>query len=262
MSVEPAQVSATNGLLQVLDLGLVDYQSALNLQTELRDRRIAGRIPDTLILLEHPPVITLGRSGNLDNVLVPESDLSERGIRLIHTNRGGDVTYHGPGQIVGYAILDLTRHGTDLRKHLWKLEEVLICTLTSLGITGTRRDGETGVWVAQNKIASIGIHVKRWVTMHGLALNLAPNFDHLSLINHCGITDAPMTSIQKTLSIAVPPRQARHALKSSFSQIFNLTPINPPNPLPPPPEGPPPPFFHPDAPRGIPGGDGWSMSSS
>ena len=231
MLAEQKRTSETTGLLQVFDLGLVDYRTALDLQTGLRDRRITGQVPDTLLLLEHPPVITLGRSGNLHNVLVSESELSERGIQLFHANRGGDVTYHGPGQVVGYTIMDLSLHGTDLRKHLWKLEEVLINALESLGVTGTRRDRETGVWIAQNKIASIGIHVKRWVTMHGFALNIAPNFDHLSLINHCGITDAPMTSIQNVLAYPICPHQVRQALKDSLSQIFNLTPIDSPNPL-------------------------------
>lgn len=237
------QASRTPDLLHVYNLGLVEYHDALDFQTDIRDRRIARRVPDTLILLEHPPVITLGRSGSLDNVLAPESVLAEHGIPLVHTNRGGDVTYHGPGQIVGYAIMDLTRHGTDLRKHLWKLEEALIRTLAGLGVAGTRRHGETGVWVGQNKIASIGIHVKRWVTMHGFALNVAPNFHHLSLINHCGITDAPMTSIQNVLAHPVPPPRVRRALKNSLSQLFNLTPLTPPTPRP----------FHPaGAPTGTP----------
>lgn len=231
MLAEKKRTSSDIGPLQVIELGLIDYSAALDLQTDLRDRRITGQIPDTLLLLEHPPVITLGRSGNLDNVLVSESELSDRGIRLFHANRGGDVTYHGPGQIVGYAIIDLTRHGTDLRKHLWKLEEVLICALNHLGVTGTRREGETGVWVSQNKIASIGIHVKRWVTMHGFAINVAPNFDHLSLIHHCGITDGPMTSIQNVLAHPVPIHQVYQVLKSSFAEIFNLTPIDPLTPL-------------------------------
>ena len=231
MLVEKKRTSSDAGLLQVVELGLIDYPAALDLQTNLRDRRITGQVPDTLLLLEHPPVITLGRSGNLDNVLVSESALSDHGIRLFQANRGGDVTYHGPGQIVGYAIMDLTRHGTDLRKHLWKLEEVLICALNHLGVTGTRREGETGVWVSQNKIASIGIHVKRWVTMHGFAINVAPNFDHLFLIHHCGITDAPMTSIQNVLAHPVPIHQVYEALKNSFAEIFNLTPIDSPTPL-------------------------------
>ena len=231
MLAEKKRTSSDAGPLQVVELGLIDYPAALDLQTDLRDRRITGQSPDTLLLLEHPPVITLGRSGNLDNVLVSESALSDHGIRLFQANRGGDVTYHGPGQIVGYAIMDLTRHGTDLRKHLWKLEEVLICALNHLGVPGTRREGETGVWVSQNKIASIGIHVKRWVTMHGFALNIDPNFDHLSLIHHCGITDAPMTSIQNVLARPVPIHQVYQALKSSFAEIFNLTPIDSPTPL-------------------------------
>ena len=176
MLAQQKHTSNSSDTLQVIELGLVDYLAALDLQTDLRDLRIAGHVPDTLLLLEHPPVITLGRSGNLDNVLVSESELSDRSIRLFHANRGGDVTYHGPGQVVGYTIMDLTRHGTDLRKHLWKLEEVLICALNHLGVTGIRREGETGVWVAQNKIASIGIHVKRWVTTHGFALNVCPTW--------------------------------------------------------------------------------------
>ena len=146
MIVEQKQASADKREARVLDLGLVDYQSALDLQTDLRDRRIAGEIPDTLVLLEHLPVITLGRSGNMENILVPESELAERGIQFFHANRGGDVTYHGPGQIVGYSIMDLTRHGIDLRKHLWKLEEVLIRALEGLGVGGRRREGVTGVW--------------------------------------------------------------------------------------------------------------------
>lgn len=228
MLTERKRPPANTNLLRVFDLGLIGYRAALDLQTGLRDRRIAGQVPDILLLLEHPPVITLGRSGNLDNVLVSESELAHLGIQLFHANRGGDVTYHGPGQVVGYAIMDLTRHDTDLRKHLWKLEEVLIRALQSLGVTGIRRDGETGVWVDRNKIASIGIHVRRWVTMHGFALNVAPNFDHLALINHCGITDAPMTSIQNVLAHSVLPRQVHQVLRDSFSQVFNLTPIDSP----------------------------------
>ena len=217
---------------RVSDLGLVEYQAAMDLQTELRDRRLAGHVPDTLILLEHPPVITLGRSGNMDNILVPESELIRRGIQFFHSNRGGDVTYHGPGQIVGYPIMDLTLHGTDLRKHLWKLEEVLIRALNALNVLGTRREGNTGVWIGENKIASIGIHVKRWITSHGFALNVCPNMEHLSLIHHCGITDAPMTSVQNVLSIPVSLRDARLALKEAFASVFNLTYVLPSQSLP------------------------------
>ena len=222
MIVEQKQASADKREAWVLDLGLVDYQSALDLQTDLRDRRIAGEIPDTLVLLEHLPVITLGRSGNMENILVPESELAERGIHFFHANRGGDVTYHGPGQIVGYTIMDLTRHGTDLRKHLRKLEEVLIRALEGLGVGGIRREGMTGVWVGENKIASIGIHVKRWVTMHGFALNVSPDMGHISLIYPCGIKDAPMTSVEKILGRPVSRANVRRALKEAFGQVFGL----------------------------------------
>ena len=222
MIVEQKQASADKREAWVLDLGLVDYQSALDLQTDLRDRRIAGEIPDTLVLLEHLPVITLGRSGNMENILVPESELAERGIHFFHANRGGDVTYHGPGQIVGYTIMDLTRHGTDLRKHLRKLEEVLIRALEGLGVGGIRREGVTGVWVGENKIASIGIHVKRWVTMHGFALNVSPDMEHISLIYPCGIKDAPMTSVEKILGMPVSQAHVRRALKKAFGQVFGL----------------------------------------
>ena len=222
MIVEQKQTSIAKGEARVLDLGLVDYLSALDFQINLRDRRIAGEIPDTIILLEHPPVITLGRSGNMENVLVSESELSNRGIQLFHTNRGGDVTYHGPGQIVGYPILDLTRHGTDLRKHVGKLEEVLIQALDTLAVKSNRREKDTGVWVGENKIASIGIHVKRWVTMHGFALNVAPDMEHLSLIHHCGIKDAPMTSVEGILGRPVPRADVICALKMAFGLVFGL----------------------------------------
>ena len=163
-----------------------------------------------------------GRSGNMENILVPESELADRGIQFFHANRGGDVTYHGPGQIVGYTIMDLTQHGTDLRKHLWKLEEVLIRALEGLGVGGRRREGVTGVWVGENKIASIGIHVKRWVTMHGFALNVSPDMEHISLIYPCGIKDAPMTSVEKILGRPVSRADVRRALKEAFGQVFGI----------------------------------------
>ncbi len=222
MIVEQKQTAIAKNEVRVLDLGLVDYLPALDLQTNLRDRRIAGEIPDTLVLLEHPPVITLGRSGNMENVLVSESELSNRGIQLFHTNRGGDVTYHGPGQIVGYPIMDLTQHGTDLRKHVGKLEEVLIQALDTLAVKSNRREKETGIWVGDNKIASIGIHVKRWVTMHGFALNVAPDMEHLSLIHHCGIKDAPMTSVEGILGRPEPRADVLRALTKAFGLVFGL----------------------------------------
>jgi len=149
----------------LINLDTVEYEEALDLQAYLRDKRIAGDVPDTLVLLEHPPVITIGRSGDTSNVLVSESHLSDRGVRLLHTSRGGDVTYHGPGQIVGYTIMDLRPYGMNLRMHLRRIEEVIIQALKPFGIIGGRDPDYTGVWIGKGKVASIGLHVRQWVTM-------------------------------------------------------------------------------------------------
>ncbi len=205
------------------DLGTVEYESALDLQTSLRDRRIAGNVPDTLVLLEHPPTITIGRSGDTSNILVSESRLARLGVRLLNTNRGGDVTYHGPGQIVGYTIMDLRPYGMNLRAHLRRLEEVIIRALEPFGIIAGRNAYYTGVWVDGKKIASIGLHVRRWVTMHGFALNVDPNLDHFSLIHPCGIPGRPMTSLARLLGRPVDSETVRAKLTSAFAQVFRLT---------------------------------------
>ena len=206
----------------LINLGTVDYQVALDLQVSLRDRRIAGVIPDTLVLLEHPPVVTIGRSGNRSNVLVPDGHLAEHGIQLWHANRGGDVTYHGPGQLVGYTIIDLRPYGVDLRAHLRRLEQVIIQALDAFGIRAERNQACTGVWVGDEKIASIGLHVKRWVTMHGFALNLQPNLEHFSLIYPCGLRDKAVTSVERLLGYPIDPMQARKALAQAFGNLFRL----------------------------------------
>ena len=207
---------------RVLNLGTLGYEDALNLQVSLRDQRIAGSIPDTLILLEHPPVITVGRSGNTENVLVSDAVLLQNGIELYHTNRGGDVTYHGPGQLVGYTILDLKPYGLDLRLHLRRIEEVVIQALKAFDIQATRVPGSTGVWVKDEKIASIGLHIKRWVTMHGFALNLQPQLHHFSFINPCGIRDKSMTSMERLLGRPVEHRLVRKELAAAFGVVFDL----------------------------------------
>ncbi|MFQ5873262.1 MAG: lipoyl(octanoyl) transferase LipB [Dehalococcoidia bacterium] len=206
----------------LINLGTVDYQDALHLQVSLRDRRIAGEIPDTLVLLEHPPVVTIGRSGNKSNVLVPDGHLADHGIQLLYTNRGGDVTYHGPGQLVGYTIIDLRPYGTDLRTHLRRLEQVIIQALEAFRIHAGRNQACTGVWVGDEKIASIGLHVKRWVTTHGFALNLQPNLEHFSLIYPCGLMDKAVTSVERLLGYPVDPVQARKTLAEAFGNIFGL----------------------------------------
>ena len=206
----------------VINLGTVEYENALEFQRSLRDRRIAGTVPDTLVLLEHPPIITIGRSGDTSNVLASESHLSRLSIRLLNTNRGGDVTYHGPGQIVGYTIMDLRPYGMNLRAHLRRLEEVVIRALEPFGIAAGRNPDYTGVWVGSEKIASIGLHVRRWVTMHGFALNLDSNLDHFSLIHPCGIPGRPMTSITRLLNRPVDPAGVRAELARTFAEVFRL----------------------------------------
>ena len=181
--------------LDIYELGTVPYEKALEYQENLLAKRIADEIPDSLILLEHPPTITTGRKGNTGNLLVRKEYLEKHGISFIHASRGGDITFHGPGQIVGYPILNLKNHEMDIRKHLRSIEEVIIRTLSDFGIEGGRIDGVTGVWVKRSKIASIGIAIRKWVTYHGFALNVSTNLDYFELILSCGITDVRITSI-------------------------------------------------------------------
>lgn len=181
--------------LDIYELGTVPYEKALEYQESLLARRIAEEIPDSLILLEHPPTITTGRKGNTGNLLVRKEYLEKHGISFVHASRGGDITFHGPGQIVGYPILNLKNHEMDIRKHLRSIEEVIIRTLGDFEIEGRRIDGVTGVWVKRSKIASIGIAIRKWVTYHGFALNVSTNLDYFELILSCGITDVRITSI-------------------------------------------------------------------
>ncbi|MXZ13480.1 MAG: lipoyl(octanoyl) transferase LipB [Candidatus Dadabacteria bacterium] len=181
--------------LDIYELGTVPYDKALEHQENLLAKRITEEIPDSLILLEHPPTITTGRKGNTGNLLVRKEYLEKHGISFVHASRGGDITFHGPGQIVGYPILNLKNHEMDIRKHLRSIEEVIIRTLGDFEIEGRRIDGVTGVWVKRSKIASIGIAIRKWVTYHGFALNVSTNLDYFELILSCGITDVRITSI-------------------------------------------------------------------
>lgn len=181
--------------LDIYELGTVPYEKALEYQESLLAKRIAEEIPDSLILLEHPPTITTGRKGNTGNLLVRKEYLEKHGVSFVHASRGGDITFHGPGQIVGYPILNLKNHEMDIRKHLRSIEEVIIRTLGDFEIEGRRIDGVTGVWVKRSKIASIGIAIRKWVTYHGFALNVSTNLDYFELILSCGITDVRITSI-------------------------------------------------------------------
>ncbi len=181
--------------IEIYKLGTVPYEKALEYQENLLAKRIAEEIQDSLILLEHPPTITTGRKGNTENLLVRKEYLEKHGVSFVHASRGGDITFHGPGQIVGYPILNLKNHGMDIRKHLRSIEEVIIRTLRDFDIEGRRIDGVTGVWAKRSKIASIGIAIRKWVTYHGFALNVSTNLDYFDLILSCGITDVRITSI-------------------------------------------------------------------
>ena len=185
--------------LQVRRLGLLPYGEALELQAQLVEDRKAGRIPDQLLLLEHPPVITLGVKARKDrsNVLATPEALSAAGVELFETGRGGDVTYHGPGQLVGYPILDLRPDRCDVHRYVRDLEEALILAAATFGVTSGRLEGLTGTWVGPEKLAAIGVRISRWVTSHGFALNVTTNLSHFDLIVPCGIVDKGVTSLER-----------------------------------------------------------------
>jgi len=201
--------------LDVRDLGVIPYTEAWTLQQELVAERKAGHAADTLLLLEHPHVITLGRSAQRENILrVPD------GVQLAETNRGGDVTYHGPGQLVGYPIFDLHGLRKDVAWYMRTLEDCLIQALASFGIAAERLPGLTGVWVGHDKIAAMGVHLSRWVTCHGFALNVNTDLSFFDNIIPCGIRDHGVTSMQRLLGHAVEMSDAKQAVIRSFQKGF------------------------------------------
>jgi lipoyl(octanoyl) transferase len=199
-----------------VDWGRTRYTPAWRRQEELVARRLAGEIGDTLVFTEHEPVYTIGvRLGAARNLLWDAAELARRGIALAETNRGGDITYHGPGQIVGYPIVDLTAR-RDLHAYLRFLEQVLINAVGSLGLAADRRAGKTGIWLGPRKIAAIGVAVKRWVTYHGFALNVNTDLTPFAGIVPCGITDGTVTSLQQELGRAVDLAEAKQVLAAEF----------------------------------------------
>ncbi len=206
----------------------MSYGEVLSLQRALALRRIDRSVQhDLLLLVEHPPVVTMGRSTRPENLPVPQETLTARGVELFEIERGGDVTYHGPGQLVGYPIFDLTEHKADLHWFLRQLESALIRVLSDFGIEGERQKGYTGVWTAGRKIASIGIHVKQWVTWHGFALNVTTDLSYFDLIVPCGIQDVVMTSIRTELGERTPRDVWSRAADSAvlaFSEVFERRP--------------------------------------
>lgn len=209
--------------LEVKLLGRIDYSEALEIQKNLSALRMDGKIGDTLLILEHPPVITLGRRGLYSNILVPEDDLKKEGASIYEVARGGDVTYHGIGQIVGYPIIHLTDNKISVKDFVEKLEEVFIRLLKErYDITARSEEKKyTGVWVGDEKITAIGIEVKHWVTMHGFAFNVNTNLDHFQWINPCGITDKGVTSLQKRLGHSLNIDELNGTVIEYFCKVFD-----------------------------------------
>jgi lipoate-protein ligase B len=217
--------------LRVADLGLVSYAEALALQRSLASCLIEGTLKeDMLLLLEHPAVVTLGRSAKDTNVLLTRDALAARGIEMFEAERGGDVTFHGPGQLVGYPIIDLRRHREDLHWYLRQLEAALIAALRAIGVATEISTGQTGVWTGDRKIASIGIHARQWVAWHGFALNVTTDLAFFDVIVACGIDGVRMTSVANELALsgagpsdaAELRRRASNAVIAAFADTFGL----------------------------------------
>jgi len=206
-------------------LGLVPYGEAHELQKELVEKRKADEIPDTFLLLQHPHVITLGRAADRTNILADETTRARLGVELHETGRGGDVTYHGPGQLVGYPILKLSQHGGDLRRYVRDLQEVLVRAARDFGVEAEPRGGRlVGVWVGGEKLAALGIRISRWVTMHGFAFNVTTDLDYFQLIVPCGIksnTGHGVTSLEKLLGDPVEMRPVVESVRRHFGEVFN-----------------------------------------
>jgi lipoyl(octanoyl) transferase len=230
------------------DLGNMEYGAAWAHQEKLLDENVRIKsewrmreqtnpepLPDGqpatrhyLLFVEHPPVYTLGKSGHIENVLIDEMQMKERGMQFFRTNRGGDITYHGPGQIVGYPVLDLEKFYTDIGRYLRELEEVIIFLLAEYGILGERSPGETGVWIEpgikgkERKICAIGVRCSRWITMHGFALNVNTDLANFGNIIPCGIQDKQVTSLEKELGRVVPIEEVKQELKRQFGKVFGV----------------------------------------
>ena len=227
-----------NRQIKFIDLGTMDYKEAWDFQQNLFDEIVEikkknrknntnVKTPNYFLFVEHPHVYTLGKSGNLSNLLIDENQLKNKNASFYKINRGGDITYHGPGQIVGYPILDLENFFTDIHKYLRFLEQTVIQTLDNFGIKGERNDGKTGVWIDidtpfPKKICAMGVRASRWVTMHGFALNVNVDLDYFNNIIPCGLTDNVVTSVNKELNQSEADiTEIKNVLKSCFSETFN-----------------------------------------
>jgi len=204
----------------IIDLGLIDYERAWDIQHQLWARRVEGELPDVLLFLEHPHVITLGRRGNRSHLIASPEVLDAMKIPIFHVERGGDVTYHGPGQIVAYPIFNLKDYGYRLIRYVSQLEEVILSVLKDFEIGGRRDPLNRGVWVNSEKIASVGVAIKRWVSFHGLSLNYETDLKYFELINPCGLEGKKMTSIAKILGTEVSRTHLVERINFHFRQIF------------------------------------------
>lgn len=206
---------------------LLQYIVSIKLKNKKSITNEINLTPNYFLFVSHPHIFTLGKNGNLDHLLISNIKLQEINAQFIKTNRGGDITYHGPGQIVGYPIFDLDNFFNDIHKYMRLLEEVIIKTINFYGIKGERSNGETGVWIDVNKpfarkICAIGVKASQWVTMHGFALNISPNLSYFDYIVPCGIQNKYVTSLEKELGISVNPDEVKKVIKKYFSEIFDL----------------------------------------
>jgi lipoyl(octanoyl) transferase len=225
-------------MVEFRDLGKMNYKEAWDYQENLLKRNLEAKskkngdtvIPTNnyLLLVEHPPVYTLGKSGKMDHILISEEERNARGIQFFHTNRGGDITFHGPEQIVGYPILDLENFYTDIGRYLRELEEVIILTLKDFGITGERSTGETGVWIdsfikgKERKICAMGVRCSRWITMHGFALNVNTDLGYFDHIIPCGIQNKQVTSMKAELGHAIELSSVKEKILQNFEKVFKV----------------------------------------
>jgi len=205
--------------MEFADLGTVTFVEGLRIQERTVRGVLDGSHKETVYLLEHPHVFTAGRSAKATNLLAV-ADWDGKPITLVEINRGGDVTYHGPGQLVGYPHLDLRERGRDVHRFLRQIEEVLIRAAATFGVTGTRRAGFTGVWTEKGKLASIGVGVRGWVTMHGFAFNVNTDLRYFQLINPCGIADCPMVSLASLLGRTIDMGEVKEVVKREFAEVF------------------------------------------
>lgn len=213
-------------VLTVYKLGLVNYKKALELQLSLLNKIKNGELGENLLLLEHPPTFTIGRRGNPEHFLTNQEELKDKGMHIEIVGRGGDITYHGPGQLVGYPILDLSNHKCDIHLFLRNIEEVIINALSDFDITGERKREYTGVWVGDEKIASIGVGVKKWMTYHGFALNVNTDLTYFDMIVPCGIPGIKMTSIKELSRDKkdIDMSEVKDSIIGAFSRVFNMNP--------------------------------------